>query len=140
LIIGAGLLPGFESEGPLTLFAPTNQAFVDLGLPSDTDPAVIEQVLLYHVVSGRVPLQDQLTVNTLQGDPVTLTVTAQETKVEDSNIEETIDASNGVIYVIDAVLIPPEDPGPAPAPTPNSGGGNDSVSASASCHRNDAPI
>lgn len=119
-------MPGFESEGPLTLFAPTNQAFVDLDLPADTDPDVIEQVLLYHVVAGRVPLQDQLTVNTLQGQPVTLTVTAQETKVEESDIIDTIDASNGVIYVIDSVLVPDLDP--APARTPNGGGGNDSVS------------
>jgi transforming growth factor-beta-induced protein len=124
LVSGAGLAPPLEGEGPLTVFAPTNQAFIDLGLPEDTDQEVITSVLLYHVVGGEVPLEDGLSVKTLNGAEVILTVTETETKVNDANIEETIPASNGIVYVIDTVLIPPSDPTPAPvdptpAPVPN---------------------
>jgi len=107
LVDGAGLVPPLQGEGPLTVFAPTNQAFNNLGLPADTSPEDIEAVLLYHVVGGAVSLENGLTVTTLNGADVLLTVTDTEIKVNDANIRQTIAASNGIIYVIDAVLLPP---------------------------------
>lgn len=120
LVVDAGLVPPLEAEGPITVFAPVNSAFTALNLPADTAPEVIEAVLLYHVASGAVALQDGMSVTTLNGADVVLTVAGGEVKVNESNIVETIAASNGIIYVIDEVLIPPMDP--APAPTPRGGG------------------
>jgi uncharacterized surface protein with fasciclin (FAS1) repeats len=109
LAVGAALVEALDGEGPLTLFAPTNEAFDALGeLP--TDPEVIKAILLYHVVGEGVVLEDGLVVETLNGASVLLTVTETETKVNDSNIGETIAASNGIIYVIDAVLLPADEP------------------------------
>ena len=113
---GADLIPPLMNAGPLTVFAPTDAAFDALGLnPDATDPIIISTLLLYHVAAGIVPLEDGLGVETLNGRSVILTVTETETKVNEANIVETIPASNGVIYVIDAVLIPPTNP---PSTTP----------------------
>lgn len=106
------LLPALEVDGPLTIFAPTNDAFANV----DTSGLTLEQVesiLLYHVAEGEVPLEDGLAVPTLNGNEVLLSVAFDETKVNEANIDETIISSNGIIYVVDAVLIPA-----APAPTP----------------------
>ena len=108
---GVGLIPPLMSAGPITIFAPTDAAFDALGLnPDATDPIIISTLLLYHIAAGLIPLEDGLGVETLNGRSVILTVTETETKVNEANIVETIPASNGVIYVIDAVLIPPTNP------------------------------
>jgi len=115
LVDGAGLLPALDGNGPLTLFAPTNQAFVNLGLDPNTPADVIESVLLYHVVDQLIaPLKDGEIYITFNGATVELTVTATEIKVNVANIEDSILASNGIVYVIDAVLIPPSPPTRAP--------------------------
>jgi hypothetical protein len=111
----AGLLPALDGTGPLTLFAPTNEAFILLDLPEDTPADTIRNVLLYHVVGGTVELDNGKIYETLNGDTVLITVTASETKVNDSAITGSIPASNGIIYVIDAVLLPPPPP-PTPVP------------------------
>ena len=107
-MVDADLLPPLEGAGPLTVFAPTDEAFAALNLPPDTDPAVITNVLLYHVAPGEVAFQDGLTVPTLNGATVQFSVTGAGEQVNDSLIIDTIDASNGIIYVIDGVLLPPE--------------------------------
>jgi uncharacterized surface protein with fasciclin (FAS1) repeats len=117
LVEQAGLVADLEVEGPITVFAPVNSAIEDLNLPDDTDLAVIESVLLYHVASGAVALEDGLEVTTLNGATIVLTNSGGEVKVNEADITQTIAASNGIIYVIDEVLIPPTD-APAPAPTP----------------------
>lgn len=123
-VTDAGLVEALSGEGPLTVFAPTNAAFDAI----DTSGLTIEQlasVLLYHVAGENVILENGKAVTTLNGAGVLLTITEEERKVNDANIEEDdIVASNGLIYVIDAVLLPPtETPAPTAAPTTESGSG-----------------
>jgi uncharacterized surface protein with fasciclin (FAS1) repeats len=127
----ADLVAAVAGDGPFTVFAPTNDAFAKLDkatlsdlLKPENKPA-LTQVLTYHVVPGRLTAADLLkagTVTTLQGQPVTISYAAGSLKANDSIIT-TIDipASNGVIHVIDTVLIPARQSAPAsvfPAPGP----------------------
>ena len=113
----AGLVDALKGEGPFTVFAPTDAAFA--ALPAGTVDALLAdptgdltQILLYHVVSGKVmagDLSEGLTAATLQGKDLTFTL-ADGAKVNGVNIVATdIETSNGVIHVIDAVLLPPAD-------------------------------
>nr|MDJ0842094.1 fasciclin domain-containing protein [Acidobacteriota bacterium] len=114
----AGLEDALRGDGPLTVFAPTDDAFA--ALPEGTleallaDPDALAEVLLYHVVAGQVLAADVVNLTsatTLQGDDVTITVTDDGVMINDSNVVTTdVLASNGVIHVIDAVLLPPEVP------------------------------
>ena len=120
-VVAAGLADALSSEGPFTVFAPTDDAFhallEALGVKSvtDIDVETLTQVLLYHVVPGTFLAADVLassTLPTLQGSDIV--VDAHNVKVNDANIIATdIVASNGVIHVIDAVLLPPADEEPA---------------------------
>jgi uncharacterized surface protein with fasciclin (FAS1) repeats len=109
-----------RSEGPFTIFAPTDAAFGDLpeGLLEEllADPAALADILTYHVIEGRVfasDLADGLEVTTVQGATVTISLNGGA-RVNDATITGTdILTSNGVIHVIDAVLVP-ETPEPAP--------------------------
>ena len=112
----AGLVDTLNSDGPFTVFAPTNDAFEvllsDLGLSAEellADTDLLTTVLTYHVVASEFFAKHVLaasTLRTLQGEDIT--VDAENVKVNDSNLIATdIDASNGVIHVIDAVLLPP---------------------------------
>lgn len=105
-----------EQEGQLTIFAPTDEAFAKL--PEGTvesllaDPDKLRQILLYHVVSGRVTSSDVAELSqatTVQGGTVTIDAGEDGVRVNDSNVV-TVDvkASNGVIHVIDSVLLPSE--------------------------------
>jgi len=112
----AGLVDALRGNGGgngLMVFAPTNDAFAALGtVPSD--PAVLSEVLLYHVVDGRVPstaLSDNQQITTLQGGTARIDLSSGVT-VEGANnsadvVQPNVSASNGVIHVIDAVLLPP---------------------------------
>jgi uncharacterized surface protein with fasciclin (FAS1) repeats len=112
----AGLVETLQGEGPYTVFAPTNEAFEALadgtleGLLAD--PAGdLTQILLYHVLPGRVmaaDISDGMEVETLQGSPVTFGVTGDgSTTINDANIiASDVEASNGVVHVIDQVLQP----------------------------------
>lgn len=101
--------------GPFTVFAPTNEAFTSLTGPPPS-AAALRDVLLYHVVGAEVleaqlattPLADSSLVNAY-GNPVTLLLsTTPAAKVNESNIVQTdIRVANGVIHLIDAVLLPP---------------------------------
>lgn len=115
----AGLADELSGEGPFTVFAPTDEAFAKL--PAGTIDALLAdpqgqltQILLYHVVPGKVmaaDVSDGLAADTLQGAPLTFTVgTDGSVKIGDVNVVATdVEASNGVIHVIDAVLLPPTE-------------------------------
>ncbi|MFW5682105.1 MAG: fasciclin domain-containing protein [Phycisphaeraceae bacterium] len=114
----AGLAETLESEGPFTVFAPTNAAFEKLDegvLESLLEPenkALLQQVLTYHVVPTRAMAEDVVkldSVNTVQGSAVSIKVTDKGVMLND-NVAVTktdIKADNGVIHVIDTVLLPP---------------------------------
>ena len=119
----AGLVDALKGEGPFTVFAPTDAAFA--ALPAGTVETLLEdptgdltQILLYHVVSGKVmagDLSEGLTAPTLQGNELAFTL-ADGAKVNGVNIVVTdIETSNGVIHVIDSVLLPPADEAAAEA-------------------------
>lgn len=112
----AGLVDALKGEGPFTVFAPTDEAFA--ALPAGTidtllaDPSGdLTQILLYHVVEGKVmaaDVTDGLEATTLQGAPVNFTVADGSVQINDATIVTTdIETSNGVIHVIDAVMMPP---------------------------------
>jgi transforming growth factor-beta-induced protein len=111
----AGLVGALQGKGPFTVFAPTDEAFAKL--PAGTvesllkDPKALANILLYHVVPGAVKaeaVKDGLTAKTLQGSPVTFKVTDGKAMIDGANIVATdVMASNGVIHVIDSVILPP---------------------------------
>jgi uncharacterized surface protein with fasciclin (FAS1) repeats len=111
----ADLVDALKGEGPLTVFAPTDDAFNKL--PEGTVPALLENtalltdILLYHVVSGKVMAADVVNLSsaeTLLGE--TISISVQDGRVflndEVEVIITDIEASNGVIHVIDTVLLP----------------------------------
>ncbi|MCB0155731.1 MAG: fasciclin domain-containing protein, partial [Anaerolineae bacterium] len=113
----AGLIDTLKGEGPFTVFAPTDEAFA--ALPEGTldsllaDPEALTQVLLYHVVAGEVPAADVVSLtsaDTVEGQPVSISVDGEAVMVGGANVIQTdVMASNGIIHVIDAVLLPPSD-------------------------------
>jgi len=115
----AGLVEALQGDGPFTVFAPTDDAFAALpeGALDDllADTEALSSVLLYHVVDGAVMAADVVgldgqEVDTLSGDKVLITVDGEKVMVNESNVVITdIEGSNGVIHVIDAVLLPPTD-------------------------------
>jgi len=114
-----GLLQDFMLPGPWTVFAPTNTAFSQIQDLMDTITIEdLTQVLTYHVADGLFFLQNGKTLTTVNGAQVTLTVGIIQLKVNNANIDETMLASNGVLYVIDQVLIPPSLSSPTAATTP----------------------
>jgi transforming growth factor-beta-induced protein len=113
----AGLVETLSGDGPFTVFAPTDEAFeaaLDaLGITAEellANPA-LGDILTYHVLSGEVmssDLEPTQTVATVQGEEVTITVDDDGARINDAEIVQTdIEASNGVIHVIDAVILPP---------------------------------
>ena len=114
LVEQAGLAETLSGEGPFTVFAPTDDAFAKV--PQETldslaaDPEALKAVLLYHVVDGEARATDvaQLSsAETLNGESVKLDTTDGGVKVNDARVVQAdVTASNGVIHVIDEVLIP----------------------------------
>ncbi len=110
----AGLVDTLKGEGPFTVFAPTDEAFA--ALPEGTveallaDPEALAAILTYHVVPGAVmstDLSDGMTATTVNGQDITIGTEGGVT-VNDANVVTAdIEASNGVIHVIDAVILPP---------------------------------
>jgi len=112
----AGLVDTLTSEGPYTVFAPTDEAFA--ALPEGTleslleDPEALAQILLYHVVPGKVLAADVVgldSATSAQGEDIAITVDGDTVILNGSaNVVTTdVDASNGVIHIIDAVILPP---------------------------------
>jgi uncharacterized surface protein with fasciclin (FAS1) repeats len=118
-VIQAELLATLQGEGPFTLFAPTDQAFADAGidlaaLDTPEGKAALTDILLHHVYSGAVlstDITDGMVVQMVNGDNITLTVTTgMSASVLIGNATVTgadVMTSNGVIHVIDKVLMPP---------------------------------
>ncbi|HYN57788.1 MAG TPA: fasciclin domain-containing protein [Motilibacterales bacterium] len=113
-VTAAGLAETLSGEGPFTVFAPTDDAFDALPegvldallLPENKD--ALTSILTYHVVAGEVMEADVTAgdVATVEGSTIAIT-TDGGVKVNDANVIATdVDASNGVIHVIDAVLVP----------------------------------
>lgn len=113
----AGLVDTLKSDGPFTVFAPTDDAFAKL--PAGTidellkpeNKQALTDILLYHVVSGKVMAADVVNLtstSTLLGKDITITVKDGKVFLNDTVqiIITDVKASNGVIHVIDAVLIP----------------------------------
>jgi transforming growth factor-beta-induced protein len=115
----AGLVDALNGPGPFTVFAPTDTAFENLedGLLNEliNNPLDLAYVLQYHVVSGLVLAEDAIaldgeSVTTLNGYDIDISFVDGVLRINDANvIQGDIRASNGVIHILDAVLIPPED-------------------------------
>jgi uncharacterized surface protein with fasciclin (FAS1) repeats len=114
-LTAAGLVETLQGAGPFTVFAPTDAAFAKV--PDDTlnallaDKDALTKVLTYHVVAGRVLSTDIRPgpVTTVEGQPIELAVQGGAVVVNGSARVTTPDvlAANGVIHVIDSVLVPP---------------------------------
>jgi uncharacterized surface protein with fasciclin (FAS1) repeats len=106
-----------SGPGPFTVFAPTDDAFKNLPPGTvesllKTPEGQLKQILLYHVVDGKVMAADVVKLSsakTLQGSNVNITVKEGVVKINDATVKITdIQTKNGVIHVIDKVLIPPK--------------------------------
>jgi len=113
----ADLVDTLKSEGPFTVFAPTDDAFNKL--PAGTvegllnDIPTLTNILLYHVVPGKVMAEDVVNLTsatTASGEAVTISVMDGKVMINDAQVIITdIEASNGVIHVVDTVILPPEE-------------------------------
>ena len=113
----AGLVDTLKGKGPFTVFAPTDEAFAklpkgtveDLLKPENKDKLVA--ILTYHVVPGSVKaaaVKDGLKAKTVQGSEVSFKINGKDVTIDAAKIVKTdIECSNGVIHVIDSVILPP---------------------------------
>ena len=113
----ADLENSLVNAGPLMVFAPTNDAFAalpegtveNLLLPENKDALI--NILYYHAAPGEYKgkmLRDGMNMYEANGDNVKIEMDGEQVKVNGANIIATVEASNGVIHVIDQVLLPPE--------------------------------
>lgn len=113
----AGLVDTLKSEGPFTVFAPTDEAFAklpegtveDLLKPENQDQ--LKAILTYHVVPGKTMSSDiagkELEVETVQGETIAIDASDGTVMVDDATVVQAdIETDNGVIHVIDTVLMP----------------------------------
>ena len=119
----AELVSALQADGPFTVFAPTDDAFAAAGIDlatfdTEEENATLADILLYHVVSGEVTasaVNDGMNAEALNGDDLSFTVTDGVVMVNDATVTSAdVMASNGVIHVIDKVLMPPADLGDIP--------------------------
>ncbi|MES1157674.1 MAG: fasciclin domain-containing protein [Haliangium ochraceum] len=116
-VMAADLVDTLKSPGPFTVFAPTDAAFAKLPagtvdtLLQPANKAMLQSILKYHVVAGKVLAADVVkltSATTVEGRTVAITVAGSTVKVNNATVVQTdIAASNGVIHVIDTVLLPP---------------------------------
>lgn len=120
-VTAASLVDTLKSEGPFTVFAPVNEAFA--ALPAGTvdtlllpeNIADLQAILTYHVVPGSVmagDLVDGMVVETVNGETITINVSATEGVTINGAatvVAADVVASNGVIHLIDSVLLPPTE-------------------------------
>ena len=116
-VTAAGLVPTLKGAGPFTVFAPTDEAFAKL--PAGTVEALLKDIpkltaiLTYHVVAGKVMAADVVTMDgksakTVNGAEVKISTTGGVKLNGTSNVVKTdIECTNGVIHVLDAVILPP---------------------------------
>jgi uncharacterized surface protein with fasciclin (FAS1) repeats len=124
-LTAAGLIDTLKGPGPFTVFAPTDDAFAKLpaGALDDllADKAALTKILTYHVVSGKVMAADVVSLtsaNTVAGVPVSIKVEGSDVILNGNSkvIITDIETTNGVIHVIDTVLLPPAEETPAALP------------------------
>jgi transforming growth factor-beta-induced protein len=112
----AGLVETLKGEGPFTVFAPTDEAFGKLphgtleDLLKPENKGKLASILTYHVVSGKVMASDVVNLSrakTVNGQSLSIKTYGSTVKVDNANVIKTdIECSNGVIHVIDAVVLP----------------------------------
>ena len=112
----AGLVETLSGPGPFTVFAPTDEAFAKLPAETLTDllkpenKQKLTDILTYHVVSGRVTAADVSKIteaDTVNGQKIKVNATSG-VKINDATVTTAdVEASNGVIHIIDSVLLPP---------------------------------
>jgi uncharacterized surface protein with fasciclin (FAS1) repeats len=115
LVKQAGLADELSAPGALTVFAPTNAAFAKVPKATLTalgkDPAALKRVLLYHVAAGKVTAAQVVkltSAKTLAGPSVRIRVTGKTVRINTARVTTAdVKASNGVVHLIDRVLIPP---------------------------------
>jgi uncharacterized surface protein with fasciclin (FAS1) repeats len=118
-VVAAGLVETLQGEGPFTVFAPTDAAFA--ALPAGTVESLLEDptgaltdILLYHVVSGKAmstDLSDGQMIETVLGKDITVKITTEGVFINNAKVTVAdLEAENGVVHVIDAVLLPPTMP------------------------------
>ena len=118
----AGLVDVLNSDGPFTVFAPTEEAFAalleNLGMTAGdllADTELLTAVLTYHVLVVEAPAElvatlDGQNVTTVNGADLTITIEGDTVRVNEATVVTTdIQARNGIIHVIDTVLLPPTD-------------------------------
>jgi uncharacterized surface protein with fasciclin (FAS1) repeats len=115
----AGLVDTLKSPGPFTVFAPTDEAFAKL--PAGTldallaNPEQLKKVLLYHVVPGKVMAADVVKLKeakTAEGSSVKIKASTGQVSVDNAKVVQTdIACDNGVIHVIDTVILPKQKKG-----------------------------
>ena len=115
----AGLVGALEGEGPLTVFAPTDEAFGKLPegtvetLLKPENKEQLKSILLYHVVEGKVTSDQVLKLSsakTLQGESAKIAVKDGKVYVDGAQVVKAdVPASNGVVHVIDSVILPSTD-------------------------------
>ena len=136
-VIQAELLETLQGPGPFTVFAPTDQAFIDAGidlaaLNTPEGKATLSDILLYHVVAGEVPsanVSECMSADAVNGQPLEFTVNGG-VMVNDANVTlPDVMTSNGIIHVIDKVLTPSDAPNDIPRTAQCSGDHNSLVSA-----------
>lgn len=119
-VVEAGLVSALQAEGPFTVFAPVDDAFDALGtdlvnaLLESENGALLTQILTYHVVAGATvmstDLTDGQTVTTLQGDDLAIGVSGSTVTVNGATVTTAdVEATNGVVHLIDQVLVPEVD-------------------------------
>lgn len=113
----AAYVDALSNAGPFTVFAPTDAAFAKLpagtveNLVKPENKATLQNILEYHVYVGVLNenmVRDGMTLNQVNLDNVTLNVKDGKITVNGANVLGTAKASNGIVYVIDAVLLPPD--------------------------------
>jgi uncharacterized surface protein with fasciclin (FAS1) repeats len=114
LVTDAGLVDVLKGKGPFTVLAPTDKAFAKLPKALlekvGADKELLKKVLTYHVIAGKVmstDLKEHLQAATVQGEKVTVTLKGGVKFNKSKVVKADINCSNGVIHVIDTVLLPP---------------------------------
>lgn len=112
----AGLVEALKGDGPLTVFAPTDDAFAKLpagtveNLLKPENKEQLKAILLYHVASGKLTAEQvvkQTAITTLQGQSLTVKVADGKVYVDNARVTATdVNASNGVIHIVDTVILP----------------------------------
>ncbi len=116
----AGLVPPLDSDGPFTVFAPVNSAFTALGsdvvaaLLESGNADLLERVLTFHVVDGTAAFSEDLSdgqmITTMEGNALTIGIDGSDVTVNGvAVVTADIEAFNGVIHLVDEVLVPPVD-------------------------------